>query len=637
MKDFSDIDLEFIESVADLIRFKEWFENKVDNIDFNNFRSYVLGLDTETTGLDIHSKDFKIRMVQIGDADTGWAIPWELWGGIAREYILKWVELGAKFTLHNANYDWSVFFLNSDIRIPWSSIFDTLIMAKVMRPGQPNDLKTLTSKFVDPVAALGDKELKKEFKRGGWGWDTIPINNPVYVTYSCLDPILAYRLLMYFAFDEGVFAQIPQDLDLEMAVREISTRYMEIPGFRIDMDYCKKNFDSLGEQVEIEKQKFKEDYGYSLASPQQVVELFTSLGAEFTRFSATTGNPSADKKQLEEFMESDNKVVAEAAERIMSTKKKDKVRSSYFKNFINMAVYDDEGQPWIHANVNPLGADRTGRQSVTNPALQTLHSSDSLVRSAFLPNNDDEVLISCDYSQVELRLLAHFSEDENLIHAFKNADDTGGDFFVEIGKKVYHDENFQKEDKRRKLIKGVMYGLSYGASTKVMAGTAGVSISEMQEVVDDIFSTYPGIQGYQKRVINLGDKRFREEGRPYIKLSTGRKLYAEVFGNDPASYKLQNYLLQGTASLVMKNALVRVVNAGYGEMLKLCVHDELIMSVPKPQVKHVIEDVSNIMAVTDGSFSVDLLSEGEILGDRWGHGYVDDPEIQHRYDYLLED
>src|SRR4029453_4732599 len=102
--------------------------------------------------------------------------------------------------------------------------------------------------------------------------------------------------------------------------------------------------------------------------------------------------------------------------------------STYFKNFIEK---NDDGI--VHPQIRTMGA-RTGRMSVTAPALQTLPKDDSMgVRRAFVPRNEGDVLISCDYSQVEMRLLAHFSGDPALQAAFREADETGGDFFVTIG------------------------------------------------------------------------------------------------------------------------------------------------------------------------------------------------------------
>src|SRR5690606_22521570 len=146
----------------------------------------------------------------------------------------------------------------------------------------------------------------------------------------------------------------------------------------------------------------------------------------------------------------------------------------------------------LHPSIKTMQA-KTGRMSITNPALQTLPSGSDLVRMAITAREEDHSIFASDLDQVEFRIFASFSNDANLIQTFLDADATGGHAFTSIGAQVYRDPNFQKSDPRRKLIKGTIYGRLYGASVAKQALTSGVDVEIMQEVNDSLDATYPGM------------------------------------------------------------------------------------------------------------------------------------------------
>ena len=274
----------------------------------------------------------------------------------------------------------------------------------------------------------------------------------------------------------------------------------------------------------------------------------------------------------------------------------------------------------LYPNIRTLGA-RTGRMSVTAPALQTLPSGDQLVRSAFIPRNDGEILISCDYSQMELRLLAHYSEDPSLIEAFNKADnEVGGDFFNEIGKSIYADPNFDRKlpeyIKRGKSIKTLMYGLIYGASVAKLSEQAKIPFEEMQIAYDGLMSSFPGISDFMRTTITMGEQRQITEGVGYTLLDSGRVLPAD----DGKMYTLTNYKLQGTGAELTKTALLRLDAAGLGPYLQMAVHDEVIFSVPEGLVEELMPIIEECMSFISGEFRVPMPAEPEILGLHWGDG-----------------
>jgi len=317
-----------------------------------------------------------------------------------------------------------------------------------------------------------------------------------------------------------------------------------------------------------------------------------------------------DKEQLELFTSDEQPEVRKLAETILSQRKADKLASSYFENFITRHV-----DGLLHPEIRIMAA-RTGRMSITEPALQTLPSNDPLVRNAFLPRNEDEVIIASDLDQVEFRLTANFSEDPALIELFLEADRVGGDVFTSIMQQVYQDNSLQKSDPRRKLIKGVIYGKLYGAGVDKMAQTAGVQTHIMREVVDSFDRTYPGVKLFQKRTEREGLDRLNNEGVGYVTTRTGRRLPCD----EDRVYSLTNYLIQGSAAEIFKQNLIKLDQAELTKYLVVPVHDEIVMSVPKDIVEDVKPIVQECMTTTEG-WTVPLTAGVEGGFNRWGDKY----------------
>jgi DNA polymerase-1 len=262
-----------------------------------------------------------------------------------------------------------------------------------------------------------------------------------------------------------------------------------------------------------------------------------------------------------------------------------------------------------------MGA-RTGRMSITDPALQTLPSGDATVRRAFIPKDEDHVIISSDLDQVEFRLTANLSQDQKLIALFQEADRTGGDVFTSIMQQVYADDTLQKSDPRRKLIKGVVYGKLYGAGVTTMALTAGVTDAQMKPVVDAFDQNYPGVRMMSQAIEDAGMRRLKSEGVGYVKTRTGRRLPCD----DNRVYSLTNYLIQASAAEIFKQNLIKLDQADLTEYLIVPVHDEIVLNVPKDNVEEVMETVRECMTTTDG-WQVPLTAGVDGPFENWGAKY----------------
>jgi DNA polymerase-1 len=255
--------------------------------------------------------------------------------------------------------------------------------------------------------------------------------------------------------------------------------------------------------------------------------------------------------------------------------------------------------------------------SIQNPALQTLPKGDDTVRRAFLPKDDDHVIITSDLDQVEFRMFATLSQDPNLIQLFLRSDATGSDPFTEIGREVYQDPSMVKSDKRRSLIKGVVYGRLYGAGVSKQALTAGVPEEQMRAVSNAFDERYPGMQRFQKFVEQTGSARLEAEGQGYVHTWTGRRIPCD----EDRVYTLVNYLIQGGAAEVFKSNLVKLDQADLTDLLIVPVHDEIVLNAPREDAEEIKQLVRKCMTTTEG-WAVPLTADVDGPLENWGAKYV---------------
>jgi len=548
----------------------------------------------------------RLRLVQVGDARQGWSIPWEDWKGVFYDAMSKF---DGPIVCHNIAFEAKWFDQQSTWRMPWHRAHDTMLMAKLIDPLGSGALKTLTEIFVDPRAAALQSLLDRGLTDNGWTWGTVPIKFEPYWAYGALDPVLTMKLFEKFWDKCAPGKPYHYAYELEMNTRRITTQ-MELNGARLDLDYSKKKYNELIRYTQQAADWSKSTYGVSIGSNQQLVSQFEKLDVEITE-RTEKGQKSANADQLKMIVRDGNPSAQELARTTLNYRQSLKLANTYFLNFI-----DDNIDGFVHPSVNTMGA-RTGRMSIQNPALQTLPKGDDVVRKAFLPKDDDHVLITSDLDQVEFRMFASLSEDPNLIQLFLRADATGSDPFTEIGREVYQDASIQKSDKRRALIKGVVYGRLYGAGVAKQALTAGVPEEQMRAVSNAFDDSYPGMQRFQKAVEQRGMKRLQDEGQGYVNTWTGRRLPCD----EDRVYTLVNYLIQGGAAEIFKSNLVKLDQADLTDLLIVPVHDEIVLNAPREDAEEVKELVKKCMTTTEG-WSVPLTADVDGPLENWGSKYA---------------
>jgi DNA polymerase-1 len=600
-----DVQLHLIDNVDKAREFLSWLgERRPHN---------AIAIDTETGELPGGAREHalspwhgQLRLVQVGDGKQGWAIPWKEWSGVFYEAMNKF---DGQIVCHNIAFEARWFDIQSDWKLPWHRAHDTMLMAHIIDPLGSGALKRLAALHVDGRAVALQESLDIELIKNGWTWGTVPTNFQPYWAYGALDTVLTMRIWEMFYEKCGPGGPYNKAYELEMATRRIVTR-MEINGARIDLDYSRRKYDELTAYSESVKTWAKQTYnGASISSNMQLVRLFEGLGAEITEFTPT-GNKAVTKDQLKLLTITGNDEVRNLAEITLKQRKADKLANTYFLNFIN-----DNVNGFVHPSVKTLGA-RTSRMSIQNPALQTLPKGDDTVRTAFIPKDEDHVIITSDLDQVEFRMAASLSKDPNLISLFNNADAAGSDPFTDIGREVYQDPSFQRSDKRRGLIKGMIYGRLYGAGVAKQALTAGVPEKQMKITSDEFDKRFPGMTMFQRQIEDVVMRRIRAEGQGYVYTWTGRRLPCD----DDRAYSALNYLIQGGAAEIFKANLVKLDQADLTEYLIVPVHDEIVLNAPRNDAQEIMKVVQECMTTSEG-WDVPLSAGIDGPLDNWGAKY----------------
>jgi DNA polymerase-1 len=209
--------------------------------------------------------------------------------------------------------------------------------------------------------------------------------------------------------------------------------------------------------------------------------------------------------------------------------------------------------------------------------------------------------------------MAYFSQDKGLIDAF-----SGGDFFVNLARNIYKDPTFEKSDKRRGIVKSAVYAKLYGGGSAKIASVLKRPEEEIKAVLNGFDAAYPGIKQFMGSVETKVMERLNSEGMAYVNLPHGRRLICD----EERVYAAVNMIIQGTAAIIFKDALVRLDNKGYGDYLLVPVHDEVVLSLPESEIADAMVEVPKLLQpVTDPKgreFPVPLTADASGPLSRWG-------------------
>lgn len=555
----------YVDGLDDVLDLREWFS-----------RQPYVALDTETTSVNTFDPRFSVRLIQFGNRNDAWVMDCERWKGFVDDTLRMY---SGRIVIHNSAFD--VAALKAvGITVPWEKVDDTMIAMRLAEPHKNAALKEVTRRLISAQAADSQDELHKTMKKNKWDWDTIPHDLPIYRFYAGMDVVLTSRLYEHDVCKRGLNSPV---YELEMDVRAICSN-MEERGMRVDVPFAEKTAHNLRLEAEQITTEIQERHGFSVTSNPQLAQWLLERGVKLSVLT-DGGSPSVSKDALEAARYSATGEAAEVMDAVLRSRKITKMVSSYFDNFVNMST-----NGLLHPSIQTIQA-KTGRMSITNPAMQTLPRVDEddpdtrTVRQAIIPREENHLLVSSDFSQIELRVIASLSQDEGLIAALREADETNGDLFVSSMRLVYNDPTLTKSDARRTLVKSVMYAASYGAGVAKMAQTAGVAVEEMREVYDAVFGRFSGVKRYMKEC-----EREALSNDNWITTPFGRKVHID----SGYEYKALNAKVQGFAGDIFKQTMVNLAQAGLEDYMVCPVHDEVVFSIPKADIEeasHVIAEV----------------------------------------------
>lgn len=467
-------------------------------------------------------------------------------------------------------------------------LFDTMLAHYLLNPELRHGMDYLAETYLKyktvPIEDLiGPKGKKQASMR------TVPIEQ--IKEYAAEDADVTLRLKHYFApllKQEGLESLF---FEMEMPLIYVLAE-MEATGVKLDTNALKQSSEVLSQQLSALEESIYDLAGqsFNINSTKQVGEiLFDKLKLDEKAKKTKTGGYSTSEEVLEK-IRGKHPIV----DKLLEYRGIKKLLSTYI-DALPALIHPETGK--IHTSFNQA-VTATGRLSSTNPNLQNIPVRDELgreIRKAFIADDDDCIFFSADYSQIELRLMAHLSNDPHMVEAFCS----GADIHAATAAKIYGIPVEEVTSDMRRKAKTANFGIIYGISVFGLAERLSIPRTESKELIDGYFQTYPRIKEYMEESIRVA----KEKG--YVETLFKRKRFLPDINSHNAivrGYAERNAInapIQGSAADIIKLAMIRIHQRFEAEHLKsrmiLQVHDELNFNVRKEEFDRVKEIVLDCM------------------------------------------
>ncbi len=542
--------------------------------------------DTETTGLnsleaEIVGLSFSVK------AHFAYYVPVNENRALAQETLNLFVPLlsDTSKTLigQNIKYDYHIL-KNYGIEIK-NKLFDTMVAHFLIMPDMRHGMDALSESYLNyspvSISTLIGKKGKEQISMR-----EVPIE----------------QIKEYAAEDADVTLQLKEKFAPELKINEVEKLFnevevplisvlanMEREGINLDVAGLKEFSAQLQTDITIVEKEIQDFAGtkFNVSSPKQVGEiLFEYLKIVDKPKKTKTGQYATGEEVLSK-LENAHPIVS----KILDYRELVKLKSTYVDTLPELI---NQNTKRIHTSYNQVVA-VTGRLSSDNPNLQNIPirtERGRQIRKAFIPRNNDFVLLSADYSQIELRIVASISGDVNMCEAFN----LGKDIHTATAAKVYGIEESEVTKEMRYKAKSVNFGIIYGQGAFGLAENLNIPRAEAKQLIDNYFKEYSGIKKYMDNEVNFA----RDNG--YVKTLLGRKRWlrditsANAVVRSFAERNAVNAPIQGSAADMIKVAMINIYDAlqkgNFKTKMLLQVHDELVFDVYKPEletVKPIIE------------------------------------------------
>ncbi len=565
--------------------------------------------DTETTGLDANLAEL-VGMSFSWKPGEAWYVPCpanqEETKKILKQFEPLFNDINKLWIGQNLKYDmlvlkWHGLELKGDI-------FDTMLAHYVIDPDGKRGMDILSAQYLGYEPVHIDELIGKKGKGQGTMRD---VELEKIKDYAAEDADITLQLKKVFLPKlkekevEKVFYEVENPL-----VKVLTS--MEFEGVRIDESFLNEYSKQLEKEAKIAEDSVYKQAGvkFNLASPKQLGEvLFDKLRLDPKAKKTKTGQYATGEDVLSK-LANNNPIVAD----ILAFRELTKLKSTYV-DALPLMINPKTGR--VHTSYAQAVA-VTGRLASNNPNLQNIPVRTERgreIRKAFIPRDDKHVLLSADYSQIELRIVAAISADPNMCAAFKK----GTDIHTATAAKVYNIDEKEVTKEMRYKAKSVNFGIIYGQGAFGLADNLGISRTEAKEIIDNYKKQFAGIQKYMDDTINFA----REHG--YVQTLMGRKRWLKDINS--ANFTVRGFAernainspIQGTAADMIKLAMQKVYAAMQKEKMKsrmiLQVHDELVFDALKSEAKElkplIIENMQEAMKLPNKVPIVAECGQGE--------------------------
>ncbi|MDX8552187.1 DNA polymerase I [Tenacibaculum sp. 1B UA] len=534
--------------------------------------------DTETTGL----KALEVELIGIAfswEAGKGYYVSFpenqEETATILEEFRPFFETETIEKIGHNLKYDIKVL---SNYNMPVKGkLFDTMIAHYLINPDMRHNMDILAETYLNyqpvSITELIGKKGKNQLSMR-------QVELPKQTEYAVEDADITYQLKEHFSkeLENGNVTKLFNEVETPLV--SVLTA-MEIEGINLDIDFLKTLSGALSKDISQLEQNIYEQAGeeFNIASPKQLGPiLFDKLKLVDKPKKTKTGQYSTAEDVLS-YLAKDHQIVAD----ILEYRQYKKLQSTYVDALPN-EVNPKTGR--VHT-VYAQAVAATGRLSSNNPNLQNIPirtKRGQEVRKAFIPRDENYVLLAADYSQIELRIIAALSEEETMIKAFKD----GEDIHASTAAKVFNVPIEEVTREQRGNAKTVNFGIIYGVSAFGLSNQTDLSRKEAKELIDTYYKTYPKLRNYMSKQVDFA----REHG--YVETVLHRRRYLKDINSrnaivrGAAERNAVNAPIQGSAADIIKLAMINIYKRFEQENFKskmlLQVHDELVFDAHKDEV-----------------------------------------------------
>lgn len=466
--------------------------------------------------------------------------------------------------------------------------FDTLLADYVLNPLQRHNIDSMAKRYLN-YQTISTEELIGKKGKHQKSMTEVPIS--LLKDYACEDADITLQLASILK-NQIQLEHLEKPLyEIELPLIPVLVA-MESRGIRLDQDFLL----SYGKELEIQLHHLeKEIYAlagieFNLNSPKQIADiLYNKLKLRPPKVTKG-GAPSTDEASLTELAQ-----YHELPAYLLRYRTLQKLKNTYVDT---LPTYVNPKTGRVHTSFQQA-VTVTGRLSSENPNLQNIpirSEEGEAIRKAFIPSSPEFVFLSCDYSQIDLRVMAHFSEDANLLKSFK----ADKDIHSATASLLFEVPEAQVTDHMRRVAKTVNFGLMYGMSAFGLAQRLGISRSEASKIMKTYFEKYPGVKQFMSKAI----QEAREKG--YAETLFGHRHPLPTINSknravrQAAERNAINTPIQGTSAEIIKIAMIqihRLIQERYTNQayMLLQVHDELLFEVKKPVLETFKQEVVHLM------------------------------------------